>query len=84
MSSTNGTVPVTEPQMPPETSQSPATPTLTESQWQALAQAAAAVQQAEAALQQARAQWQMVWAATGIVGNWTIDPVNRTLTPVGA
>jgi hypothetical protein len=79
VSNTNGAVA----DLPAEAPESPATPTLTDPQWQALAAAAAAVQQAESALGQAKAQWQLVWAATGIAGNWTIDPAKRTLTAMG-
>ena len=59
-----------------------APPALTEGQWQALAEAEAAVRRAQADLDRALGQRRLVVAALGVEGEWTVDPFQRTIAPV--
>lgn len=80
MSSTNGAIPALDspPEAPPKP---PPPPTLTENQWLAITEAAAAVKAAEEAMDRAQTQWRLVCAATGIEGAWTLNPGSRTIVP---
>jgi hypothetical protein len=65
----------------PEAPQTPATPTLTAGQWQAIAEAHTALRRAQDAFEQARRQWALVSAATGIGPEWTVDLDAREVRP---